>query len=151
MTEDKFVNKVLISGYNHLNTVKAWEPTQYWLKKENGRERSFMRNDKLNEVVFILKKNPNMSVDEIEAELSKSGMNLSIVDKIYLLRAKREELNIRVLTSAKALKEYEEYGFGTDPRIIVDEAREQTKEIDAQIEKLKTEYRKLFPKREIYN
>lgn len=151
MTEDRFLSKVIASGYSHLPEVRAWEPTQYWLKKENGRERSFMRNDKLQEVVMILKKNPEMSIDEVDAELGRSGMHLSVIDKIYLLRARKEELNIRILSNSKAIKEFEEYGFGKDPRIVVDEVREEIKGIDKQIDKLKADYRRLFPKREIYN
>lgn len=109
-----------------------------------------MRDDKLFEVVQILKKNPEFTVDQVDEQILKNGMGLGIVDKIQLLRSKKDELNIQILQLAKAQKEFDEYGFGQDPRQHITQIQESVKEIDSRIEKLKEVYRKLFPKKEIF-
>lgn len=45
---------------------------------------------------------------------------------------------------------FEEYGFGEDTKPSIEAAQKRLDEIDKTIEELKENYRKIFPKREIF-
>lgn len=45
---------------------------------------------------------------------------------------------------------FEEYGSGEDSRPLIEAAAKQIEGIDKQVEELKVQYHKIFPKREIF-
>ena len=109
-----------------------------------------MRDDQMIEVVQIMKKNPDISVKEVDEQLSKNGMSLGIIDKIQLFKSKKEEINITILSLATSQKQFDEFGYGEDQYQNIEKMKDAIKEIDAEIERLKKEYRRLFPKNEIF-
>ena len=64
-----------------------------------------MKEDKTSEIIRLTDIDPNKSIDQLERDLSTRGMSLSIVEKIYLLMAKRDRLAIDADTLISRLKE----------------------------------------------
>lgn len=95
-TESKFVDAFIAAGNNRLQSIGQWEYTHQIMRKEQGRETSFMKEDKTFEIIRLTDSDPNKSIDQIDRELATRGMSLSIIEKIYLLMAKRDRLFIDV-------------------------------------------------------
>lgn len=77
-------------------------------------------------------------------------MSLGIIDKVQLYKSKKEEINITILSLSTSQKQFEEFGYGENQYQNIEIMRDAMKEIDSEIEKLKQEYRKLYPKKEIF-
>lgn len=105
ISEDRFVEDFLKFGSGFLEEVSRWEPEHYKLRREWGRQMSATRDDKYLEIVNSLKSNPSATVEEIEENLKRSGMSLSIIDKIYILKSMKDTLNIKIYRLLSAKKE----------------------------------------------
>lgn len=94
--ETRFVDNFISKGYKNASDVRGWEYEHQELRKEHGRETSFMKDDKIIEIVSILNKNPDESLDQINADLKTRGMSLGVIDKIYVLSSQKDDLILRI-------------------------------------------------------
>lgn len=150
MTEEVFVERLLALGYKHLPEIRKWESVHRRLRQEHGRERSVQKTDRQLEIGKMLSKNPDLSIEQIDAQLKPFGMALSIIDKIYILKSRKDNNNIKIQLLGVSLKEFHEYGFGVDPRADIARMEVENQEIDHKIAQLKEEYKRIFPKKEIF-
>jgi hypothetical protein len=104
-SESKFVDHFVSIGNSKLPAINEWEYSHQLLRKEQARETSFLKEDKTSEIIRLTDIDPNKSIDQLERDLSTRGMSLSIVEKIYLLMAKRDRLAIDADTLIARLKE----------------------------------------------
>lgn len=150
VSESEFVERLVAIGWVKVKELKEWEPHHQELRKEQGREFSLMKDDKTAEIVRLMNANPSLTVEEVDKELESHGMRLGIVEKIYLYMARKDRLMIGAEHLAARLAEFEEYGHGDDPRAVMAAAAQEIAAIDEKVESLKAEYRRIFPKREIF-
>lgn len=150
LTEDEFVDRVISYGNKYLNEVKDWEPVHFRVRQEHGREKSVQQPERMLEIIEILRKNTDITLEEVDKLLEPSGMALGIIDKIYILNSRLDYNRISMQRLVSNLKEFEDYGFGNDPRTEVRRLQQESQEIEAKISTLKAEYRKIFPKKEIF-
>lgn len=104
-SEDAFVEKFCAAGTASLQECEDWTPGHAKLRREWGRQKSLMKDDRLARIVEILKSEPSASVEEIDAKLSSSGMSMSIIDKVYILKSRQDALRIRLARLTKAKQE----------------------------------------------
>lgn len=94
--ETAFVDEFIAAGNSRLKEVKAWEPKHQVLRREHGTEVSATKEDKTQEIITLLSRNSDMSLEEIDKHLQAYGMRLGIIDKIHVLMSQRDLLAIRV-------------------------------------------------------
>lgn len=94
--ETAFVDEFIHAGNNRLQEVKLWEPQHQVLRREHGKEISASKEDKTQEIITLLSKDPEMSLENIESHLQTYGMGLGIVDKIHILMSQRDNLTIKI-------------------------------------------------------
>ncbi len=104
-TEDAFVDQVCALGSGSLQECEDWTPGHAKLRREWGRQKSLMKDDRLTRTVEILKADPKASVEEVDAKLSANGMSLSIIDKVYLLKSRQDGLRIKLGRLSRAKRE----------------------------------------------
>lgn len=93
-SESQYVDRLVDVGNSKLVNIGQWEYEHQVLRKEQARETSFMKEDKTHEIIRIMERDTLKPLDQVDAELKKRGMSLSIIEKIYLLMAKRDRLMI---------------------------------------------------------
>lgn len=95
-TESQFIDLFISTGASLLHSIGQWEYTHQIMRKEQARETSFMKDDKTMEIIRLAGSGIGKSIDQLEADLHTRGMSLSIIEKIYLLMAKRDRLALGV-------------------------------------------------------
>lgn len=94
--ETSFVDEFIQAGNNRLKEVKNWEPEHQILRQEHGREISATKEDKTQEIITLLSKDAEMSLERIDDHLKNYGMSLGIIDKIHILMSQRDNLTIKI-------------------------------------------------------
>lgn len=94
--ETAFVDEFIQAGNSRLREVVAWEPVHQNLRREHGREVSATREDKTQEIISLLARDPEMSLEEIDKHLKGYGMSLGIIDKIHVLMSQRDNITIKI-------------------------------------------------------
>ena len=93
--EAAFVDEFIQAGNSRLREVIAWEPVHQNLRREHGREVSATREDKTQEIISLLARDPEMSMDDIDKHLKGYGMSLGTIDKIHILMSQRDSITIK--------------------------------------------------------
>lgn len=144
------MDRLIQIGYSKLSQVGEWELQHALVRKESAREKSVMKDSRVTEVMTLLSKNPNSTIDEISAKISEYGMSMSIIEKITLLQMKQNNLRVKLLQLAQKQREFDEFGFGQNTQTEQKHISEQIGEIEESINKYQDEYRKIFPKQQVY-
>lgn len=106
LDETQMIDKIIARGYNHLQETSLWESSHYEMRAEYGRERSFMKQEKMIELMDIMSKQlAGATVEDIDNQLASRGMRLSIIDKIYILKSQKDKHNIRLKKLLSSVKE----------------------------------------------
>lgn len=150
ISETGLVDRIIQIGYNRIPEVLNWEPQHAAVRRESAKERSVMKEARFAEVMTTLSKNPNMSLDEVAAHISQYGMSMSTIEKVTVLQLQKNRLQVRLLQLSAQQKEFEEFGVGSSTqeeqsRLSADLAR-----LDSTMQDLKSEYRRIFPKQQVY-
>lgn len=148
--EDLFVEAFVSTGNSLLEKVKKWEPTHTAMKLEHAKENSFMNDEKMKEVLNILRLQPTLSLNSLDKMLNKYGMGLSISNKILLLRSHLDILKIKSVALSKERAEFISFGVGQDPTPSIERIVKESDKIQKEIEALEAEYRKFYPKGEVF-
>lgn len=104
-SEDDFVDKFCTLGNSSLQECEDWTPAHAKLRREWGRQKSLMKDDRLARIVEILKAEPGASLEAVDAKLAINGMSMSIIDKIYILKSRQDALRIRLARLGRAQRE----------------------------------------------
>ena len=104
-SEDAFVDKLCALGSESLQECEDWTPAHAKLRREWGRQKSLMKDDRLARIVEILKAEPKASLEAVDARLSVNGMSMSTIDKIYILKSRQDALRIRLARLGRAQRE----------------------------------------------
>lgn len=110
-----------------------------------------MKEARFAEVMTTLSKNPNMSLDEVAAQISNYGMSMSTIEKVTVLQLQQNRLQVRLLQLSAQQKEFEEFGVGSSTREEQLRLSAELAEIETSLKRLKDEYRVIFPKQQVYN
>lgn len=94
--ETAFVDEFIQAGNSRLREVIAWEPVHQNLRREHGREVSATREDKTQEIIALLAREPEMSLEDIDKHLQGYGMSLGTIDKIHILMSQRDNVTIKI-------------------------------------------------------
>jgi hypothetical protein len=94
--ETAFIEEFIQAGNARLKEVVAWEPIHQNLRREHGREVSATREDKTQEIITLLARDPEMSLEDIDKHLKGYGMSLGIIDKIHVLMSQRDNITIKI-------------------------------------------------------
>lgn len=150
ISETGLVDRMIQIGYSKLSDVREWEKQHALVRKESAREKSVMKDARVTEVMTLLSKNPQLSVDEISAKISGYGMSMSLIEKITLLQVKQNNLRIKLLHLTQKQKEFDEFGFGQNTQTEQKQVSDQIGELEKSIKQHQEEYRKIFPKQQVY-
>lgn len=151
ISETGLVDRIIQIGYNRIPEVLNWEPQHAAVRRESAKEKSVMKEARFAEVMTTLSKNPNMSLDEVAAQISNYGMSMSTIEKVTVLQLQQNRLQVRLLQLSAQQKEFEEFGVGASTREEQMRLSAELTEIETSLKRLKDEYRAIFPKQQVYN
>ena len=143
VTEEIFVDRVISAGERALHEVSRFERSQ-------ESEIPYQKHLKLIELGKVLSSSSGTSLEAIYSELDSSPLHFSSIEKIFLLETRRDINNNRIQVLTMNLKENQDYGFIADPRPEIKILQAENENIDKRIDALKQEYRRVYPKKEIY-
>ena len=145
------MDRIIQIGYNRIPEVSNWEPQHAAVRRESAKEKSVMKEARFAEVMTTLSKNPNMTLDEVAVHISEYGMSMSTIEKVTVLQLQKNRLQVRLLQLSAQQKEFDEFGVGASTREEQIRLSTELAGIDTSMQQLKEEYRKIFPKQQVYN
>lgn len=151
ISETGLVDRIIQIGYNKIPEALNWEPQHAAVRRESAKEKSVMKEARFAEVMTTLSKNPNMTLDEVAVHISEYGMSMSTIEKVTVLQLQKNRLQVRLLQLSVQQKDFEEFGVGASTREEQVRLSAELAGIETSMQHLKEEYRKIFPKQQVYN
>lgn len=135
-----FVDDFMANADKTVPKQKAWEKIHFKRRSEIMTLNSIYKEDKQHQMFLILDERPLEKIDKIIEELENSNYSVSIYEKIFLIKAELDYLNLM-------LNSYEQRAHMTNSALIKQRAlRERQSQLRAELERESSNFNLLFKK-----
>lgn len=147
INQDEFVDSVRSFFISNLKSFEEWEKEAIIKINELIKYHSFAKGFKMETMIAItLKNNNEITLEELDREMTSKGMQLSIQERLNFLVFKKSSLEGKIQGLITQQKTYEEYGAGENRTEQIHAIKQMKSKIEEQILIETQKYKKIFPK-----